>query len=262
MVPIAFVLLFPFVYLMCVTFVYLTPVFIAFTIAFVVIRGVSELAGNQIKRSHTYAKLEPIVRQALPPSKEEAQALVLHAQARAEIEAEIADALLIAQNMPKTLAEAQRRLTEAQEKVIALEARVAVLEARAKAQSGGWAVVCEARGHLDQAERDLTEALQDCERFPKQITADRSSGCEHWRLLHSRTSSDHAAAAVSGARSMSSGSIINQMRHWPATGMKPTFTPLQKPLPSSVLRSLRSPPVRQHCLGLLGRPLLTALRRL
>jgi len=262
MVPIVFLLMFPLVYLFCVTFVYMSPVIIACTIAFVVLRGVSEAAGNKIKGSHTYAKLQPIVRQALPPSKEEAQALVLHAQARAEIEAEIADAVLIAQNLPKTLSEAQGRVTEKKEKVNALEGRLALVETRAKAQSGGWADVCEARGHLEQAERDLTEALEDCERFPKQITADRSAGCEQWQLLHARSSSDHAAAAVSGARSMSSSSIMRQMKQWPPITMRPAFQPLQKPLPASVLRSVRSPAVRKHGLALLGRPLLTALRRL
>merc|ERR1712129_536316 len=149
----------PFVYLMGVTFVYMSPVLIACTIAFVLLRGVSEAAGSQIKRSHTYAMLQPLLRQALPPSKEEAKALVLHAQVSAEIEAEIADAVQIAQSMPKTFAEAQGRLTGAKEKVNALGNRVALLEARAKAQSGGWADVCETRGHLEQAERDLTEAF-------------------------------------------------------------------------------------------------------
>jgi len=291
--PFFVVFLIPFAYLMAVTFVYMSPVLIACTIAFVVLRGMSEAACSQIKRSHMYATLQPIFRQALPPSKEEAEALVLHAQVQAKIEAEIDDALQIAQNMPKTFAEAQWRLTEAKEKVNALEARVALLVSRANAQSGGWADVCETRSHLEQAERDLTEAFEDRERFPKQISAgagfsenwkapfmnDPPKGsiaegtityadagpnkrCELWQLLHARSSSDHAVAALSGARSMSSSSNIRQMMHWPPIAMRPVFQPLQKPLPASVLRSIRSPAVRNCGLGLAGRPLLTALRRL
>jgi len=96
---------------------------------------------------------------------------------QAEIDAEIADALRIVENMPKTASEASKCLDEANSAVKLLESMVEAAETAAKNQSGNWGALCEARQKLEQAQLQAKEALENLERFPKEIAG--SSGGMH-----------------------------------------------------------------------------------
>jgi hypothetical protein len=170
--PIIFVLFLPFFYFCCVSAFAITPVVILATL---VGFGLKCLWKVTFEGATHVAVTNNLLEK--PLSEAERSELVLHAQVQAEIDSEIEEAVRIAKSLPKTSAEASERLEASREEVSSMEAAVASAEALAKARSGGWGELSEAREQLVQAERRAAEALGDFERFPKEISV--GSGLGH-----------------------------------------------------------------------------------
>eukprot|EP00931_Biecheleriopsis_adriatica_P123732 TRINITY_DN98797_c0_g1_i1.p1 TRINITY_DN98797_c0_g1~~TRINITY_DN98797_c0_g1_i1.p1 ORF type:complete len:268 (-),score=52.02 TRINITY_DN98797_c0_g1_i1:117-920(-) len=169
--------------------------------------GIAGLAAYALLRG--VASITPVVRDIIPEpvSEEELRRLDAEADAReaaekARIDAEIEEAMEKARiaSLPKTPEEAQLRLGDAQAAVAQASAWVTSAEEAAKARSGGWGDLCDARAALQRAEADLAQLQTDvalllpCGDLPQTALG---PGAANLEVVEARTHASPRIAAVS-----------------------------------------------------------------
>lgn len=170
--PVLFVLFLPFIYLCGICAFAFAPVFFLGCVAFSLGRVGWVLYVDSVQSALTQVQATPLGSKILQrlPIKKETKALASNPQALAEIEAEIAEVTRIVAKLPKTALEAAERLTEAQDLQSRLESALVDAEAAAKANSGQWMALCEARENVEHARMRVAEASRDLDLFPKEIS--------------------------------------------------------------------------------------------
>mmetsp|Transcript_93339 Transcript_93339/g.179486 ORF Transcript_93339/g.179486 Transcript_93339/m.179486 type:complete len:266 (-) Transcript_93339:42-839(-) len=259
------ILFIPFFYFLGVCAFFSIPALVAGVAGYVVLKLLYGLAKSYMEDGYEIARTRTDLGRVLPKLKteEESKELVEYEKMQHEIEAEIAAVKLIAENMPKTLAEAEERLAEAKDQVKSLEATAATLEAVAKARSGGWGDVTEARHELQDARERMARASEDLQRFPKQITEGHAERPEVQFPIRESVAGS-SPVSVSGMRSISSMCVLRGTAWSPGIGRQDCKA-LRKPLPAATWGSAAQSAIRSHrngSLGLLGRPLLRVMRYL